>query len=200
MSYQDFPWFKQQPIEAVLNVEEPSPEHYYWPALDVDLTKEIIKNPETCPSSGKRVSYRPIPCTGGKSMQTALLATLKLVSVAAIISWLLAMAQTAVAEEGGSFTSLYSYQLNSTTIDHADGKITGSSFSGTRTVLESSGAPFLKGSVSVANCISYVRTTEAGIDLEAPCTATDKDNDRLFIVSKRTSSVAKKLQLTRNKT
>ena len=49
MSYQDFPWFKDQPIEAVLNVEELSPEHYYWPVIDVDLTREIIKNPDRFP-------------------------------------------------------------------------------------------------------------------------------------------------------
>lgn len=53
MSYEDFPWFKKQPIEAVLNVEEPSPDHYYWPAIDVDLTKEIIKNPDRFPLKAK---------------------------------------------------------------------------------------------------------------------------------------------------
>jgi len=49
MPYKDFPWFNQQPIEAILNVEEPSPEHYYWPAIDVDLSREIIKNPDKFP-------------------------------------------------------------------------------------------------------------------------------------------------------
>lgn len=53
MSYEDFPWFKKQPIEAVLNVEEPAPGHYYWPAIDVDLTKEIIKNPDRFPLKAK---------------------------------------------------------------------------------------------------------------------------------------------------
>ena len=53
ISYEDFPWFKKQPIEAVLNVEEPSPDHYYWPAIDVDLTKEIIKNPDRFPLKAK---------------------------------------------------------------------------------------------------------------------------------------------------
>ncbi len=49
MSYQDFPWFKEQAIEVVLNVEELSPGHYYWPVIDVDLTREIIKNPDRFP-------------------------------------------------------------------------------------------------------------------------------------------------------
>ena len=53
MSYEDFPWFKKQSIEAVLNVEELSPAHYYWPAIDVDLTKEIIKNPDRFPLKAK---------------------------------------------------------------------------------------------------------------------------------------------------
>ena len=49
MSYVDFPWFKNQPIQAILNVEEPSPNHFYWPEIDVDLTVEIIKHPEYFP-------------------------------------------------------------------------------------------------------------------------------------------------------
>lgn len=61
MPYKDFPWFNQQPIEAILNVEEPSPGHYHWPAIDVDLSKEIIKNPDKFPlvtkSTGVEISY-----------------------------------------------------------------------------------------------------------------------------------------------
>ena len=53
MPYKDFPWFKQQPIEAILNVEEPSPNHYYWLVIDVDLTKEIINNPDRYPFKAK---------------------------------------------------------------------------------------------------------------------------------------------------
>ncbi len=53
MSYQDFPWFKEQAIGAVLNVEELSSGHYYWPAIDVELTKEIIKNPDRFPLKAK---------------------------------------------------------------------------------------------------------------------------------------------------
>ncbi len=49
MSYEDFPWFKNQPVEAILNVEELSPGHFYWPEIDVDLTDEIIEHPERFP-------------------------------------------------------------------------------------------------------------------------------------------------------
>ncbi len=53
MPYEDFPWFKEQTIGAILNVEELSTDHYYWPAIDVDLTKEIIKKPERFPLKSK---------------------------------------------------------------------------------------------------------------------------------------------------
>ncbi|MDE0713336.1 MAG: hypothetical protein OXI10_00480 [Gammaproteobacteria bacterium] len=56
---------------------------------------------------------------------------------------------------------------------------------GTSTVLQSSGAPFVEGSVSAAACIVHACKTEAGIDLEAPCTTTNADGDSLFLVSRR---------------
>jgi hypothetical protein len=49
MSYDDFPWFKSQQLKSVINVEEQSPGHYYWPDIDVDLTLEIIRHPEHFP-------------------------------------------------------------------------------------------------------------------------------------------------------
>ena len=49
MSYDDFPWFKDAPVGHILHVKEPSPDHYYWPDLDVDLTEEIIEHPERFP-------------------------------------------------------------------------------------------------------------------------------------------------------
>ncbi|MGB5595014.1 MAG: DUF2442 domain-containing protein [Crocosphaera sp.] len=49
LSYEDFPWFKDVPIGQILNVEEPFPNHFYWPDLDVDLSTEIIKNPQRFP-------------------------------------------------------------------------------------------------------------------------------------------------------
>ncbi|MBI2852895.1 MAG: DUF2442 domain-containing protein [Chloroflexi bacterium] len=49
MSYDDFPWFKDVPIRQIINVVEPSPNHFYWPDLDVDLTPEIIEHPERFP-------------------------------------------------------------------------------------------------------------------------------------------------------
>jgi len=53
MSYEDFPWFKNAPIGEVLNVEEPTPGHFYWPDLDVDIGLETIENPERFPLKAK---------------------------------------------------------------------------------------------------------------------------------------------------
>ncbi len=49
LSYEDFPWFKDQPVKAIFNVQEPVPDHYYWPDLDIDIGKVTIKNPEKYP-------------------------------------------------------------------------------------------------------------------------------------------------------
>ena len=49
ISYEDFPWFKDQPVKSILNVKEQSPGHFYWPDIDVDLTAEIIEHPERFP-------------------------------------------------------------------------------------------------------------------------------------------------------
>ena len=37
LSYDNFPWFKDASVSAVLNVQLPRPHHLYWPDLDVDL-------------------------------------------------------------------------------------------------------------------------------------------------------------------
>lgn len=54
MSYEDFPWFKDQAVKSILNVEESSPGHYYWPDIDVDLTEEIIEHPERFPLKARK--------------------------------------------------------------------------------------------------------------------------------------------------
>ena len=54
MPCDEFPWFEEQPIRAVLNVEEPSPGHFYWPDIDVDLTEDMIEHPEKYPKKARR--------------------------------------------------------------------------------------------------------------------------------------------------
>lgn len=49
MPYDEFPWFKDQPVRVIYNVEEQSPGHFYWPDIDVDLSESIIENPSHYP-------------------------------------------------------------------------------------------------------------------------------------------------------
>ena len=49
LPFDDFPWFKDAPLRKVLNVEEPTPGHFHWPELDVDLGIESIEHPERFP-------------------------------------------------------------------------------------------------------------------------------------------------------
>ena len=49
LPYTEFPWFKDQTVSAILNVVESSPGHFCWPKIDVDLSAEMIRNPEHFP-------------------------------------------------------------------------------------------------------------------------------------------------------
>ena len=49
LPFDDFPWFRNAPVADILNVQEPSPGHYYWPDLDVDLSLKIIEKPQDYP-------------------------------------------------------------------------------------------------------------------------------------------------------
>lgn len=55
LPYVDFPWFREAAIGKVLNVEQPSPDHFYWPDLDVDLGLETIEHPEKFPLKSKAI-------------------------------------------------------------------------------------------------------------------------------------------------
>ncbi len=49
IDFQNFPWFRSASIEAVCDVEEVSPGHFYWQSLDIDLDLETIRNPNEYP-------------------------------------------------------------------------------------------------------------------------------------------------------
>ena len=44
-----FPWFQQGPVAAVLNVQRLSADHLYWPDLDVDLSVSSTRDPARFP-------------------------------------------------------------------------------------------------------------------------------------------------------
>lgn len=53
LPYDDFPWFKEAKLKDILKVEQPTPGHFYWPVLDIDLGLETIEHPERFPLIAK---------------------------------------------------------------------------------------------------------------------------------------------------
>lgn len=51
--YSEFPWFRQATLEQVTTVEWPTPNHLYWPLLDVDLAVDSIRDPSRFPLVAK---------------------------------------------------------------------------------------------------------------------------------------------------
>lgn len=49
LPFEEFPWFEEAPVGAILAVERPQPHHLHWPRLDVDLTLDSIEHPELYP-------------------------------------------------------------------------------------------------------------------------------------------------------
>lgn len=53
LPFDKFPWFKKATIQQIEEVQWPTPDRVYWPQLDVDLSVESIRNPETFPLVSK---------------------------------------------------------------------------------------------------------------------------------------------------
>ncbi len=53
LDYLTFPWFLNAPIKKIVNLKRESSQHLYWPELDIDLTLEMIENPERFPLKSK---------------------------------------------------------------------------------------------------------------------------------------------------
>ena len=49
LPFSEFPWFRNVTVCKLLHVELPSPNHLYWPELDVDLAVESVRHPERFP-------------------------------------------------------------------------------------------------------------------------------------------------------
>jgi hypothetical protein len=49
LPFELFPWFRKAAIEQIEHVEWPTPDHLYWPELDIDLSVASIRQPETFP-------------------------------------------------------------------------------------------------------------------------------------------------------
>ena len=49
LPFEQFPWFRQATIDQISHVEALTPEHLYWPELDIDLSVESIRHPGAFP-------------------------------------------------------------------------------------------------------------------------------------------------------
>lgn len=67
LNYKDYPYFKNQTLNSIQNVQLIHGYHLFWPDLDVDLEIDNLENPEKYPlrfkanthlkkSSGRRVA------------------------------------------------------------------------------------------------------------------------------------------------
>lgn len=57
LPFAEFPWFKEATIGQLCDVEWLSPDHLYWPPLDVDLSVESVRHPEHFPLVSKTAHY-----------------------------------------------------------------------------------------------------------------------------------------------
>lgn len=99
----------------------------------------------------------------------------------AAVSWFALWHAAAAAGEDADGT----FEL--VTIEHASRTVTGGSMRETNTVTRGGGGPFVEGKSNVVECVFYATRTEAGLDLEAPCTNTDYSGDMWFWMARRTA-------------
>jgi len=53
VAFKDFPWFKNATVEQITDVQWQSLDHLYWPALDIDLSVQSIRDPSAFPLVSK---------------------------------------------------------------------------------------------------------------------------------------------------
>ncbi len=49
VAFREFPWFAEAPVNKVMNVHWPSPDHLTWPDLDIDISVESVEHPDRFP-------------------------------------------------------------------------------------------------------------------------------------------------------
>ena len=98
---------------------------------------------------------------------------------------MLGAAHIATAKESGNVQLIRTYVQDYTTIEHGDTSYTGGPLEGSVTILQSSGGPFVEETHQRVSCLVYAKRSEAGIDLEAPCTMTDAAGDKWYTHSIR---------------
>jgi hypothetical protein len=53
LSYDDYPFFKDAKIKEIYQIELIHQTHLHWPILDIDLSIDVLKNPERFPLISK---------------------------------------------------------------------------------------------------------------------------------------------------
>lgn len=53
LNYKDFPYFKEQTLNSIQNVQLLHGYHLYWPELDIDLEIDNLENPQKYPLKSK---------------------------------------------------------------------------------------------------------------------------------------------------
>ncbi len=56
LPFEEFPWFRNATIDELTTIEWPTPDHLYWPKLDVDLAVGSIRDPAAFPLVAREVS------------------------------------------------------------------------------------------------------------------------------------------------
>ncbi len=70
LSYEDYPYFKEQTLSSIQNVQLLHGYHLYWPELDVDLEIDNLEHPEKYPLRSVK-SPHPARKTGRRPTQKA---------------------------------------------------------------------------------------------------------------------------------
>ena len=63
LPYEQYPWFRDATVATICRIEDHGGGHFYWPDLEVDLSLEVLRNPQEFPllASGAAVGGRPSP-------------------------------------------------------------------------------------------------------------------------------------------
>jgi hypothetical protein len=69
LSYKDYPFFKDQTLRAIQNVQLLHGYHLYWPDLDVDLEIDNLDNPEKYPLKFRKANVKSIPSNQSASIR-----------------------------------------------------------------------------------------------------------------------------------
>ena len=59
LSYKDYPYFKNQTLSSIQNVQLLHGYHLYWPELDVDLEIDNLENPQKYPLKSRIIKKHP---------------------------------------------------------------------------------------------------------------------------------------------